>query len=156
MKALTNEQYQFQCPWMRSSIGQHVRHSLDHLRKPLENSNDVVRYDFRDRNTDVENRVEAAKKALNEICERVETLDTDRLMRNMRVSFMLSADGTECEIPSTLGREMAFAVHHCIHHNATIKQILLRNFPSCIDQLSSDFGTAPSTANFHKLNQKEA
>lgn len=74
MKALTDEQYQFQCPWMRSSIGQHVRHSLDHLRKPLENSNDVVRYDFRDRNTDVENRVEAAKKALNEICERVETL----------------------------------------------------------------------------------
>nr|CCA14716.1 conserved hypothetical protein [Albugo laibachii Nc14] len=156
IKALTDEQYQFQCPWIKSSIGQHVRHSLDHFTKPLETSNTVVRYDLRDRNTDAENRVKSAEKALLSIRKSVENLEMDQMKKSVTVSFMLSADGKECEFLSTLGREMAFAAHHCIHHNAAIKQILQRHFPICFDQLPSDFGTAPSTTNFHKMTQEKA
>lgn len=59
---------------------------------------------------------------------------------------MLSGEGTEYGFTSTLSRELAFAVHHCIHHNAMIKVLLEHHFPSF--DIPQDYGMAPSTLNY--------
>jgi hypothetical protein len=60
---------------------------------------------------------------------------------------MLAGDGLEFVFPSTLSRELAFAVHHCIHHNALMKILLQLHFPEV--QVPTSFGMAPSTINFN-------
>lgn len=59
---------------------------------------------------------------------------------------MLATDGREVAFASTLSRELAFAVHHCIHHNALSKVLLRHHFPDAV--MPPAFGLAPSTTNF--------
>lgn len=64
LQALDDRAYTFASPLTQASVGQHTRHSLDHLRKPVEavtqqaaaggGSVSLVRYDVRQRNTEVE------------------------------------------------------------------------------------------------------
>jgi uncharacterized damage-inducible protein DinB len=59
----------------------------------------------------------------------------------VRLRTKLDRTGTEITVHSTLGRELAFAIQHTIHHAALIGVLL--------DQLGmavpADFGYAPST-----------
>lgn len=72
--------------------------------------------------------------------------DDAALEQPLSAAFMLAADGREVAFESTLSRELAFAVHHCIHHNALSKVLLRLHFPDAA--LPPDFGMAPSTTNF--------
>jgi hypothetical protein len=64
----------------------------------------------------------------------------------VQAAFMLASDGKEFAFQSSVAREMGFAVHHCVHHNALVKVIMCHNFPEI--QVLDDFGMAPSTSNF--------
>ena len=75
-------------------------------------------------------------------------IDPTRVQSPVQAAFMLAADGHECVLPSTLEREMAFAVHHGIHHNALVKLLIAHNFPDLLPKLAADFGMAPSTSNY--------
>ena len=59
----------------------------------------------------------------------------------VRIRVMLSGDGTEAELDSTVVREVAFATHHGIHHVAMMKAIAGEMGVS----LDGDIGKAPST-----------
>lgn len=76
LHSLEDRMYTFQSPLFEASVGQHTRHSLDHLRKPLEafvaaNADTsaplLIRYDRRERNTAIETDRHAA-------IEQIETL----------------------------------------------------------------------------------
>jgi hypothetical protein len=57
LAAIDDAQYVFYSPLLDGTIGGHTRHSLDHLRKPLETwraREEIIRYDLRARHTDVE------------------------------------------------------------------------------------------------------
>ena len=115
-----------------STIGGHVRHVLDHFAAALaglnasdeagvrERSVGVIDYDHRVRGTSVENSRLAALDAIAEVRARLRAVGDGEGTRPVRVRVMLHADGRCAELGSTFGRELAFATHHAIHHQAMI------------------------------------
>ncbi|RLN67093.1 hypothetical protein BBJ28_00009926 [Nothophytophthora sp. Chile5] len=159
LAGLDDDVYTFVSPLLEGSVGQHTRHSLDHLRKPLElfaapeEGEDVVRYDIRERHTAVELDRQAAIRQIEQLESTLRAVADRDLGRSVHAAFMLASDGREFEFESTFSRELAFAVHHCIHHNALSKVLLRHHFPTL--RVPADFGMAPSTANFNLHHQHE-
>jgi len=124
------------------TIGQHVRHSLDHFAAALTALDGAtIDYDHRERGTSIETDPAAALAQIGAMRLRLDRLMAAEACRPVRVRVMLSAEGEEAELDSTLERELAFATHHAIHHNAMIAAIsveMKRPVPA-------GFGKAPST-----------
>ncbi|EQC28444.1 hypothetical protein SDRG_13772 [Saprolegnia diclina VS20] len=149
LQTLSNDVYIFRCPILMGTTGGHVRHSLDHLRRSLDADHaGHIHYDIRARNTAIELDRVAAIDEMDHILSLAAAIAPSHLTSPVRAAFMLTADGNEVQLASTVEREMAFAVHHAIHHNAMIKTILRANFPSL--PLPDTFGVAPSTLNFRQ------
>ena len=156
-------------PLMQGSIGEHIRHSLDHVFVVLEVAlsyeqqrgyldKDKIYYDRRQRGTALErNRqlclqtIEQAIDQLRTIKERLGQLnegeqEISTSIRNffdqkVEVEHVLDGLGGRSTFSSTLSREFAFIYHHQIHHKASIAIILrLLDLP-----VSPDFGYAPAT-----------
>ena len=125
------------------SIGTHVRHTLDHFRALLDGHarGEAVLYDQRARGVPVETNRAEALDAAERLLEAIVALDAAALEAPVRVQIMLAADGTTAELGSTLGRELAFASHHAIHHCAMMNAIALEHG----QQAQDGFGKAPST-----------
>merc|ERR1712150_146671 len=63
--------------------------------------------------------------------------------------FTLSADdGENFGLKSSIGRELAFGVHHAIHHLALVKIIALHHIQLKEYDLPPNFGMAPSTIQY--------
>ncbi|KAL3660116.1 hypothetical protein V7S43_015037 [Phytophthora oleae] len=161
LHGLDDDVYTFQSPLVGGSVGQHTRHSLDHLRKPLEllasqrlgSDESMLRYDIRNRHTPVEEDRHAAIEQIEQLEKTLRALPQSSLTRPVNAVFMLSSDGQEFDFESTFSRELAFAVHHCIHHNALSKVLLRHHFPDL--NAPDGFGMAPSTANFNLTHPHE-
>jgi len=143
-------------------MGQHLRHSLDHYRKLFEGvaadspssasssppTITTIQYDVRDRGTAIESDLAAARQEVDRLMAEVRALPDEALTRPVHAAFVLSAEGEQASLPSTLGRELGFCTHHAIHHHA-----LIRAIASALDihaHLPADFGLAPSTAHYQK------
>ncbi|KAG9411612.1 hypothetical protein AC1031_017249 [Aphanomyces cochlioides] len=152
---MTDDEYRFRCPTLQGTTGGHIRHALDHLSRSLAIRDSTIRYDIRERNTNVEvNRLDAID-AMNKLGTLATTqVDEAHLHKPVDAMFMLSGDGNEVKLQSTVEREMAFAVHHAIHHNALIKVILMTHFPHV--PLPPQFGVAPSTIHFLSTHPADA
>ena len=168
--------YATPCTLLGASVGQHVRHSLDHFSRCIFAEPDVtIMYDERSRGTDVETDPQAALQVVKHCMEAISDLHEDV---DVTVEFMTNGDGNSERFRSCLSRELAFAAHHAIHHNAMIKVItkipsngksLFQNvcmyvlktktvtFATVCNSenktdfnlmLPDDFGTAPSTIAF--------
>lgn len=135
------------------TIGKHLRHVVDHFAAPLidgqDESCECVDYDHRDRDVPMETDRTAAIEKINSLRDCIAKLDADRLRAPMRIRVMLAGDGTSAEMPSSLGRELFFAFHHAVHHNAMIGAIAREHGIDTVE----GFGTAPSTLN-HEAAQK--
>jgi hypothetical protein len=167
------EVYPRACPMVCASIGQHVRHSLDHFDRlllslprakagaaagtaragaaaaPLP----LVRYDERERATAVETELSAGLDAVLECSERLGALDTQALQLPLEVEFLLSGEEGSAQVFCSTGlRELWFVSHHCIHHQAQIKMIacnMLKDRPDELKQLiPKTLGLAPATTLF--------
>ncbi|HYE63067.1 MAG TPA: hypothetical protein VD997_13810 [Phycisphaerales bacterium] len=132
------------------TFGKHLRHTLDHFHAALAvvgmigpdpDSEDVIDYDHRRRNTPIENDKHLALDAIDELRIRLAGAASEGLCRPVRVRVMIDGDGAEVELASTLGRELAFATHHAVHHMAMMKAIA-QEFGVEADDA---FGKAPST-----------
>jgi uncharacterized damage-inducible protein DinB len=125
-----------------SSIGGHVRHSLDHLTALLDAAGDgQMSYDHRERGTDVERNRGAALEAIRALEYRLRRLGAIDGTAPMRLSLLLSADGHPVEVMTTLERELAFVLSHTIHHNS-----LLAVMAGLLGvAVPAQFGYAPST-----------
>lgn len=125
------------------TIGKHIRHALDHFRACLDSAGPgaVADYDRRERDVPMETEPARALEAIAMIRARLGAVRDESLQAPVRVRVMLTGDGLYAELRSTLGRELAFAAHHAVHHHAmlvTIAQELgLHTEPG--------FGRAPST-----------
>ena len=173
------------CPILQASIGQHYRHSMDHIELAAltaasstfhkEKTNDIavvptLRYDLRVRGGMLEKDVIETKKRICSVMDIFYDLETnhkdhsnsnndddeeeDNIIAsiNVNASFMLSSDGNEMELKSTIGRELGFCAHHAIHHMAMVKIIATQTLGVDVNELPMDFGKAPSTVNFEKQN----
>lgn len=126
-----------------ATIGQHVRHTIDHYAAALVAiAGGVIDYDRRERGTEIENDRAAAVHRLGHIAETIRGITAALSGTGVRVRVMIdSGTGEEAEHRSTLGRELAFAAHHAVHHHAMIAAIA-RDFGL---DVPSGFGKAPST-----------
>jgi uncharacterized damage-inducible protein DinB len=126
-----------------ASIGGHYRHCLDHFRSLLDAApGGDLDYDHRKRGTLVENDRFAALNATLELREAYERLDAGLLPRQLAVVCKTSygADGSQTS-PSTVGREIMYAVAHAVHHYALIG--VMAGIMGL--ELPAGFGVAPST-----------
>jgi len=127
------------------TVGRHVRHALDHFVALLSGyeCRRTVEYDRRERGVPMETDRGAALIALARMRDRLGLVRQPDMDAPVRVRVMLDASGADAELTSTLGRELAFAAHHAVHHHAMIKAIAAEHG----HEASEAFGTAPSTLN---------
>ena len=132
-----------------STIGKHVRHILDHFAALLLcEPGCAIDYDHRERGTPDETSRRAALARITE-CEtalRNRVPSDDNGLVTIRV--MLTADGGQTTLGTTMARELAFAAHHAEHHLAMIAAIA-REVGAAVP---ADLGKAPSTLN-HESRQ---
>jgi hypothetical protein len=130
------------------TIGKHVRHVLDHFRAALDQgaTGQVIDYDQRARNVPMERDRAEAAAAIESVRRRLANLAGADLDRAVRVRAVLAADGTEAVLGSTLGRELAFAAHHAVHHHAMVKAIAAEFGIDAGEQ----FGKAPGTLRYEQ------
>jgi hypothetical protein len=128
------------------SIGEHVRHCLDHVAALLTaDGSDTLSYDRRQRGTMVELDPAAAVGRLRELQDAIEIWSARSLDEPVRVTCLLSPDGDAVAGWSTLARELAFVVSHTIHHQAMIGLLLASRGYA----VPTRFGHAPSTPSRH-------
>lgn len=127
----------------QATIGQHVRHVLDHYRLFLAglDAGDVD-YDARERCTEVETSPAAAIALVDELVAGLAALPPDVLGRVLRVRQQGSYEAGRfdgCE--SRADRELLFLQSHTVHHQALIA-VLARAQGV---EVPATFGMAPST-----------
>jgi len=167
---LAHSLFTLKCPIVKASIGQHYRHSMDHMElailvattrneminQNLQMSPCTIQYDQRVRGGPLENDVNEAKKRIHSLLNILEELkifnDKNGIVseENVYASFMLSSDpkDPEIQLKSTIGRELGFTAHHAIHHLAMVRVIVLQTLGLDETELPDDFGKAPSTIRF--------
>jgi len=126
-----------------ASIGGHYRHCLDHFRSLLDAAaGGDLNYDHRERGTLVEQDRFAALNATRELREGYEQLDSIFLIRALAVTCKTSYGTSGAQVsPSTIGREIMYAVAHAVHHYALIGVMgAIMGI-----QMPAGFGVAPST-----------
>ncbi len=135
-----------------STIGQHVRHALDHFAAAAGAlDGQAIDYDHRDRDTPVERDRQEALRQIRAIQSTLGSVGADATMAVVRVRVMISGAGDEATLDSTFGRELAFASHHAIHHHAMIASIAREHGV----EPPQGFGKAPSTLH-HEESRTDA
>ena len=125
------------------SIGAHYRHSLEHFKILFEAvQGSCIDYDRRERDSRLEGERLVALKTTRDFRDTARFLATLPAERPIDVASKISyASADACVAPSTIGREIMYAVSHAIHHHALIGMICgLHKIP-----LPPEFGVAPST-----------
>ena len=166
------EFFQMPCPLVKASVGQHFRHSLDHMElavKIAERPNDPTRanlhYDLRERGCPSEHDMDAAAERIFHIINMLEVVslvqpdnDNNSGVQQFPVQayFMLSGDSSDGEyaLTSSIGRELGFAAHHAIHHMAMVKLIATQTVGLAEEDFPEGFGRAPSTVRFDHQQQQ--
>ena len=124
------------------SIGEHVRHSLDHARALVAlKDSDELTYDARLRGTPVETNPDVAAFEIDRVSNDLVALESALSERPIRLHLIAEAGRRPSVLTSTLGREVAFVVQHTIHHCALIALLLERRGVAT----PARFGYAPST-----------
>lgn len=127
---------------LTASIGQHLRHALDHIRALLTgHDTGTVCYDRRERGTSVETNRSECLALLRTLEGRVRALPTTALRDEFKVEQVISAGGAMALTRSNLGRELIFVFHHTVHHDALIA-VLLKLWGRDVPE---GYGVAPAT-----------
>ena len=129
-------------PRVSGSIGQHVRHILDHVAGLCATARSgVLSYDWRERGTDVEADLSAALRTIRHLQRTLAQLDDCDENAPITLTSVVAHGTAPVAARSTLAREILFVISHTIHHQALIAVLLSaagRGVPDA-------FGLAPST-----------
>jgi hypothetical protein len=133
-----------------STIGAHVRHAIDHVRALVEGqSSGTIDYDHRQRGTPIETDPAAADAELARLIVGVDRLGLLPGDQRVTVVCVPTREGASASLSSTLGRELAFVLGHTIHHNATLRGMIV----SLERPVPASFGYAPSTLAFQDARE---
>lgn len=131
------------------TIGQHLRHTLDHYRA-IVSAQGVIDYDRRERDVPMETSRTEALRVIDDTRDRLIALSAKGDASPVMIRVMIASDGAEVQLSSTLGRELAFATHHGVHHQAMMKSIATE-LGTPVEQA---FGRAPSTLHFERKDPR--
>jgi hypothetical protein len=130
-------------PSLSGSIGEHVRHCLDHVSALVSaDPSSCLSYDRRPRGTSVETNQAEALRCIQVLRIKIVVGRwSSRLDEPICVMSTVARDGETLSGMSTLARELAFVLNHTIHHQAMIG--VLASLYGC--GVPDGFGFAPST-----------
>lgn len=130
-------------PNASGSIGEHVRHCLDHASALVTaDPSSCLSYDRRERGTAIETDPAQALRSIQLLRIKIAVGRwSTRLDEPICVMSTVAHGGAMLSGMSTLGRELAFVLNHTIHHQAMIG--LLATLHGC--DVPDGFGFAPST-----------
>lgn len=145
MKDITNEQYvHLESKYYRGTVGEHIRHILDHYQCLLDGWNDKIDYDARNRNKEIEINRTAAILKIEDLISRLHQIVSESKTLEMNVPVKSNTAEKDSDTPwssSSHRRELQFLVGHTVHHYALIAIILrIQQIP-----VPNTFGVAPST-----------
>lgn len=114
-------------PSLSGSIGEHVRHCLDHV-AVLANAPDArcISYDDRTRATADETMRGAAMARIEALVAALAAIGDEALDCTITVNALLHQNGDRLRGASSVAREVLFVTHHTIHHFAVIALLLDR------------------------------
>lgn len=129
-----------------SSLGQHVRHTIEFFQCFIEGlENDVIDYDARKRDMQIENDIAYTLTCLTNISAKIFEISDAK-------KSLLMATYYDEVIPemvvSNVQRELVYLIEHSIHHFALIRIGVQENFPEIF--LPCDFGVAYSTIKYRE------
>ena len=131
----------------RASIGQHIRHCLDHYLSFLKGLPErAIDYNERERAENVECLTDCALGILQEIQKGLANLKQGIVRKEVKVRMDCGEEETGWQ-KSTIGRELQFLVGHTVHHYAMISGIAREHGVN----LGAEFGIAPSTLKYRKM-----
>ena len=135
---ISNKQYSTRSKHLNSSIGQHVRHTLE-LFQSLINGYDegIVNYDKRKRDVTIETDRIVAMGIMQDILE-----DINKPSKVIILETALGLQNETVAIESNFDRELVYNLEHAIHHMALIR-VGINELTDII--VSEKFGVAPST-----------
>ncbi|MBX9736263.1 MAG: DinB family protein [Phycisphaerales bacterium] len=142
--AISDEKYTqpSSAQFMRATIGGHMRHSIDHLAALVDGLIvGVVAYDRRARGTPIETDRNAAATELARLATAFEALSDADPARPLTVEVMATRAGAFQAVTSTLARELAFVLSHTVHHQATLRGMVV----ACGVTVPDNFGFANAT-----------
>lgn len=127
-------------PLSRSSLGQHMRHVLEHYDCLLQGlCAGLVNYDQRPRRQSLEQDPQAAIQRIEELSDELKALPPeDQSLAVLSKSTLLH---DEPPVPSSLARELLFLHAHSTHHFAQMA-LHMRSIGA---NVGHEFGIAPST-----------
>ncbi len=134
-----------------SSIGMHIRHSLDHFSAFFNGlTSGHIDYENRQRNDLIQNSTEHATEQIKQHLNQIDqTNHTHTHPLHIR-----EESGSKIEdciwLPSTYGRELQFLLGHTVHHHAIINFLLKEK--GIVPPQS--FGVAPSTQRYEARIEK--
>jgi uncharacterized damage-inducible protein DinB len=140
---LPGEAYRARPSRASGSIGEHVRHVLDHVSSLVgANPLSALSYDHRSRGTAVETQPSIAVREMMRLDAALERWG-DRILEDPVVVTAVTTTAQESVTGwSSFARELAFVMNHTIHHQAIIALLLERLDAELPDER---FGYAPST-----------
>jgi hypothetical protein len=127
-----------------SSIGAHIRHNLDHYSSFFAGlGSGTIDYDARERRKALEVDRQAAREAMQTICQRLAKVNE---IQNQGLQISLHFDQRAMHVGASLNRELDFLLSHTIHHFAIIAILCrLQNV-----EVEKGFGVALSTLRYRK------
>jgi len=124
-------------PVFSSTIGQHLRHCIEHYDELLRAHRECRAVNYADRPRDFLLETDPSE-ALRRLAATDATLTA---LGNSASPLKILDAGCECPSESSLGRELQYLVSHTVHHFAIIA-IIARHFDLAVPE---NFGVAPST-----------
>lgn len=137
---------------LHASIGQHVRHILDHYHAVKTGvACGCINYNLRNRNSPVEHCPQTALSMIGELQSWLGSCDfADEAIP---VISEICLNRTESEqLPSNIQRELLYLINHSIHHMAYSALLAKQmNIP-----IPKNIGMAPGTLTYMRTHQEEA
>jgi len=130
-----------------ATIGQHFRHILEFyicLEKGTETG--VICYDDRERHVLIETDADYAENTIKKLIHFLGTVKDDRSL-TMKADYSTKTED-QITIPTSLYRELAYALDHAVHHLAIVKIALVEE--KDVVKVDSNLGVAPSTVRYRE------
>jgi len=130
-----------------SSIGQHFRHIYNFYEILFRRWQEgLVDYADRQRETEVETSAPFAATLFRRLIEQLEGLEEEKSLKVLSDFSESDTNDRRPLVGSSVGRELAYAFDHAVHHLAIIKVGMKVAFPEI--SLPENLGVAPSTLRY--------
>jgi len=146
LRALDDNAYtSAQPPYHESSIGDHLRHCLEHYTSFLDGLDaGMIDYDGRARDMRIATSRLVATQTIRDLIARLRAVPQDD--KPLRTKMDSDTESAALWSLSSVQRELQYLLAHTIHHYALIAVLLrLQGYKP-----HEDFGVAPSTLKFRK------